>query len=475
MMAQTFDEADAVTFSDIVAKLWHNRGLLLLLPLITAAMACIYLIATDLRGNRPVVYFVDLNGIANERYPGGAAFSPQDLLAPEVLSELRRRFNIDPKVDLREALTVTYGTPVAAGLMQMYRNRLAARNLTHSELSTLNEEYRREIQSATQSTLHIDVNYVMLGGDESVGLALAKALPEIWTQVYSTRFRILSDPRLSVAAVSETDENMKTVASVLVVDAALAVMRQGLTILSEDSRLSSLRTEDGVSVADLAQNEKLFRTIYFDATKAAAFRANDSISASYIANLRHKVAELQRNVAQYDDTLEKLLRSRQDLVRKDAEGQPAPQARDAIQLGESGLAQIVTLAERASSNQFIEQTLQRRQELAFEASSIQRELEMIAGTGDFPHSHEANEKASEILKMITKQYNDLLRRAEARLRIQAGTLYTAKIGPTVQGALFPQRSFLVLGAAGAVGGLLGMLFALLRPNVQARSPEAIPS
>lgn len=454
-------DIDEISLADIVAKVWRGRGWIVLYAAVGVVVAAILITISAVTVNRPALYFIDLNGITDERYPGGAAFSPQNLLAPEVLSEVRRRFNLATDVKLREAITVSYGSPITGGLQKYYQRRLEARNLSQVDLAAINAEYQRELLSATQSSLQIEVNYSLIGLDAASGIAIARALPVIWTEVYATRFNIFADERLTPVSLSKEDETMDSVASVLVVDAALKTMRNGLTLLSTDNRFSAIVTEDGLTVSALRERIKVYDLIYFSPIKAYAFQAKDSVGTTYLYTTRQRLAELQRNVSQYDSAIDKLVRPRSmTTIPGDVTGAGTVVSKDGLQLGDSGITEIINLADRASSNALVQEMFKKREELSLEASAIQRDLDIITGSQEVAGLTAIRTSAVSALRDLITHYNELLGRANQTLRQQFKTLHTPVSGPLVPGSFLPGWAVLALFASGAAGGLVGLFVAL---------------
>lgn len=467
-MAHVSDKTDEVSVAEIVSTVWRGRGWILLYASVGLAIAAIYIMASAVKINRPVIYYIDLNAITNERYPGGAAFSPQNLVTPEVLSELRRRFQIDPKIKLREAITAAYGSPISAGMQQYYQRRLEARNLSQTDLAALNAEYKLELQETIRSSIQISINYSLMGIDAAAGSAIARALPEVWTEVYSTRYNIFADESITPISISAVDESMATVASVLVVDSALKTVRKGLKRLSEDNRVTGLISEGGFSVAALTEHLNTFESIYFSTIKAASFQTKDGVAAAYLNVTRQRLAELMRNVAQYDTALDKLLGPRQSTFSTREGGSSVPQ--DALQLGESGITEILKLADRASSNTVIYEMLDKRQKTAFEASALQKEFDIASGDQPIAEVGIPRPQAVLALRELTKHYNGILSRAEAALRQQFTTLYMPSAGPFVTGSFLPSWAPPMLVVSGAMGALIG-LFVALFANRSSKMPR----
>lgn len=172
-MSENADQEIGISLSDIFWRLWQWRGLIVLVPLLLAGLAA-------LGESRQATYLVSLRNIESQRYPNGSDFLPRDLLIPEVLSEVRRRYDIPASVDLNKAISVAYDSPVEEGIARSYQQRLSARNLTQAEIERLNQSYFQELRTAMRSALRVSVDYPVLDLDSERGMALAAELPRIW-------------------------------------------------------------------------------------------------------------------------------------------------------------------------------------------------------------------------------------------------------------------------------------------------------
>jgi hypothetical protein len=117
-----YSEEREFTFTDLIMRLWQGRVLIVLLPLFAMGLAAAYVGFSATQTNNPIVYFINLKSIENQRYPNGTEFSPRNLVIPEVLSVVRNRFDLPSQSALREALTVTYDSPIAPGLAHRPRS-----------------------------------------------------------------------------------------------------------------------------------------------------------------------------------------------------------------------------------------------------------------------------------------------------------------------------------------------------------------
>lgn len=455
-----------ISLSDILSKLWESRGIIIVAPILAVLFALLYLASSALTVHHPVSYVINLKGIENRQYPNGAAFSPQDLLVPEVLSEVRRRFNLPADARLRDAISATFDSLVADGISKNYRDRLEARNLSQAEISAINEAYLNALRDAMRSSLRISIDYRTLGVDGDLGLAIARALPEIWTSVFTTQFRIFTDPTLADVTVSQDAEDLKSTSSVLAANARIATMKRGIQTLIEDNRLSMFQTADGGSAATLGEELRRIETIFFDPIKSGSIRNDDPIAHSYLSRLQLEIADKRRQVAAYDEALKELRMFQGAGPGIQSTGQATTSERNTLQLGETAFAEIVQMVGRATYADFVQETLAKRNELMFEISTLMKDVDISTRQADFVLPSEFRAQAAKALEEFTKKYSDLTAAVRTQLRTRSGELYEPALGPLIQGSFISSRSLLILATAGFAGGLFAILFALLRGTLR---------
>ena len=108
MNEQSTYDADEISLTDIVLKLWRRRGLIVLLPLLAGGLGLIAVLMMATQSFTPTVYYLNLTGIEKGTYPNGVAFSPKDLQAPEVLAAQASRMQIEDVDDLQKAVNVSF-------------------------------------------------------------------------------------------------------------------------------------------------------------------------------------------------------------------------------------------------------------------------------------------------------------------------------------------------------------------------------
>ena len=168
---------------------------------------------------------------------------------------------------------------MAAAVSLKYKNRLAARGLNQADVESINDAYRLELQGLMQSGLRIDVNYAGLRVDEETGSAIAVAIPQIWSEIYSKQFRIFADTRIQGLAVTYSDEELDNPTSVITAKTRLDSIDKGLALLSSDNRLASVTTQDNKSAVDIIADLNRFRAVYFNPIFAESDDSGDRVSA----------------------------------------------------------------------------------------------------------------------------------------------------------------------------------------------------
>ena len=186
--------------TDIAVKLWQRRGLIVILPLLAGLLGVIAVFVMATQARMPVVSYLNLTGIEKGAYPNGVAFSPKDMQAPEVLAALASRLGIASDKDLNEAINVSFSSPMTAGIIKKYNDKLGQKGLNSAEIDAINAELDEELKRATQKTAHISIDYQSLGVSAEEGAEMAMLLPKLWAEIFTTQFRVLDNTKLSGAS-----------------------------------------------------------------------------------------------------------------------------------------------------------------------------------------------------------------------------------------------------------------------------------
>ncbi|MGB3538546.1 MAG: hypothetical protein WBA42_10335 [Mesorhizobium sp.] len=314
--------------------------------------------------------------------------------------------------------------------------------------------------------LRIDVNYIALGVSSATGIAIAKALPQIWSKVYSEKYRVFLDTKLVQAAITAKDEKLADAASILVVDARLSNIVSGLNIIGGDNRLATLATDDGLSAEELKQEVKRFQTVYFRPLFATGFSDSDPASQAYLRDRRLDIADLERRAAGIDHSLAEL---RDYQATMDSPATPlnaaAQPGNDSVQIGRGALGQIIGLAKTVSFSRYVTKLLDQRQSLVDDMSSLHKQIDLVTSADNISDRAAFRQQASGALQTLTKHYQDLLAKARERTIEQSSQFYRELASPAIVGSLLTSRAAILLALAFLAGLFLAVVYALVNPLI----------
>lgn len=457
-----------ISLRDLLTKTWRLRGLVFIIFFLALLLAGLWVLKTAASFRNPVSYFVTLRNIENSKFPNGADFSPQDLLIPQVLGALQSRFDIPTETNVRDFVSVEYGSPMSAALSLKYNNRLAAKGLSQTDIENINDAYKSELQGLMQSGLRIDVNYTGLGVDQSTGAAIAVAIPQIWSDIYSKQFRIFADTRIQRLAVTYSDEELNNPASVITAKTRLDSIDKGLTLLSSDNRLASVTTRGNKSAVDVIADLDHFRDVYFNPIFAESNNGGDHVSAIYVRERTLTVEDWKRRVAGLDRTLAQIneyQNSGKVAGNWDADSTSREVgAGQNVQVADSALGKIIELSDKASLADYMKTVLQQRQNIVEKISELQKELDLTQASSGVEISPEFLQAAAKEFSSLTAEYQELLGTARLRMREAAGELYVPLSPPAVSGSLFSLRSLLAFPIMMVLGAILSTALVLLWPE-----------
>ncbi|WP_139789172.1 hypothetical protein [Manganibacter manganicus] len=447
------------------------------MPILFVLTAATGLAVWSIRLHSPIEYYINLKGIQDGKYPSGAAFSPNDLLIPQVIGAVAKKFAIEDQAALRQAFQVRYGSVLEAGLNDKYRKRLANKSLTTTEIDAINARYAAELSKTVRSGLKIDFDYLSVGVDKASGKAMAAALPEAWTTIYPQLFKVIVDTRLQNVAIPKNLAKLDDASSLLFASHAMRNLRRGLTIISEDDRLNSVATIKGNTAADLMQGLDRFATQYFDPL-FQTIDQEDPISGAYVRQTTLEISNQQRQLAGFNATINDLQNFRglkQNLSDASSSGASfSTTGTSSVQLNESGINEIAGLVERATLADYLTEVLNKRQGKLVEIAELEKELAMLKNPLPANTSTAFREAATEQFKTIVDQYTELLGLAQQRFTGFINQMYAPASSPQVLGTLLPPRSLQILGLSALLGLIAAGIASMLRPEKIRKVAERAP-
>ena len=459
---------DEISISELLMKLWAKRGLIVFLPLVLAGLTVAGLLVTKVNSSDKLSYYIELTGLKDNAYPNGTAFSPQDLLNPQVTAELKERFALDSEANIGESVQVAFGSPLSNGVLTEYRAALSANSkASPEEIALINERYKQRVNAAARRGLRIEVDYERLGLSKSRGTELAYALPRVWSQVFSSRFRIFMETGIARLPTVETNVNFSSTVGALQAELQLNSIEEGITILTEDSRFRALEV-DGVSPGDLERRIGDFQRIYFNPIYSNSFGGKDGLSKIYRQDLILELAELEASLMELNDRITSITElQRATTASSSTGGNDFNNGSSQVQIEGDALNQLVNLSRTASLSEYLQTSFDQRIELIQLKAAISTRLGKMGDDSDRDRDRLLSDDflatASALFTDIQATYGQLLKQAQKTALAETPSLY--EVSTQVQGnKLLQRRDFLFIALALALGGMLAVIAALLWPK-----------
>ena len=457
--SEQFD--DEISIGDIIVKLWRRRGLIVIIPILAGALGVLTVLLMATQSSAPVVHYVNLTGIEKGKYPNGVDFSPRDLQSPEVLSSLVDKFGIEQSEDFGEAVSVSYGAPTTEGILEKYQVRLSQKGLKAAEVDAINAELNEELRRATEKTAQIAIDYQSIGVDEGTAAQMALALPIVWAEVFTTKFRVLDNTQLT--GLSQANKlSLSSSAGVLESSDYVDDMIRGLKVIQEDSRLSGLQTYSGATAADLSVRVEDFNNLYLSAILSRNLANEDTLTKFYQTDLILRISMIKEQVDGIDDAINSI----QSVVAGEANQVAAGQTygADRMQVTGDAISDIVNLVNKSSLSDYLTELYEEKRKLIRERSELNLRLKKIqenVGYGsDFLRLSEGK------LNALNRDYVELLVAAREMNRQNNKTLSQSLGSPHRAGSLIPKRGILIILLSVVAGGFLAAVAALLMPDRQ---------
>jgi len=462
---------DEVTLSDVVGKLWAGRGVVVALAALGLCAGLFSALMQVARTSHAMEYYVELSGIEKARYPNGTAFSPQDLLAPAVIDKLRRAAlpGID-SIEIRDAFTVTFANPTTEAILLKFRQRTAGADVTVAELNTIGAQFDEELANSIQQMLRISMDFGTLGLNEGQARNVITALPEFWSEVYTTQFRVLDDTTLQGQSIIE-DAGLDQAIGVIEADRTLTTMRAGLTVLANDNRLALLQTGDGQTPEDLASQLDTFDSVYLSPVISRELASNEAMTSFYINDISLEIERLNESVASLDATVNNitLILGGQARVPANLDQDGFRGTPNGLRVSDGAFGDIVELANRASLATYLTSVFERRHDYIRERAALEARLRQISESPAL--SSAFVDAAQERWSSLIGSYNALLTGARQVIRQRSGELHRPAIAPRKIGTTYAEPLTL-FGAIGLLAGLLvGATASLVRPVRQRPAAE----
>ncbi|MGC4025762.1 MAG: hypothetical protein QM744_11780 [Mesorhizobium sp.] len=432
---------DENTITEVFQMLWRKRGIILIALAIGILIGVWAAASSFPRAPAPVTHYISLTGMEITRqgnvgdtddrqkivvtYPNGTVFLPRDLLDPQVLQRVREQLGLGDDVPLNRGIGVSFEAPWTEEIMRRYKERLAVRGITQADIDSLNSDLERDLLAANMGGLRIDVSPAALGVSGSVAVAIAKALPQAWRDVYTERYRTLLNTDLPNLMAEQNDGDLASPPSVTAAQMKIVSMLRGLDIMANDNRLATVTNGSGQTANDLESNLRQFRTVRFAPFAAPVFATDNPSVVAYRKDLETRLASSKREAETINRTLQDVL---SNPIGKAA---LQPSVESVVQTDGTMLSQLLGLAQRASLTPMVPDIIGKRDEIETNIGRLERELVMITEQATPQASTESPADIAAALQKLTEDYRGLYAASAERLRTASSTFYADLSAPSI--------------------------------------------
>jgi len=452
----TFDgtEQAGANFYEILDRLRKRLGIIALVVFLSSIAGILIVLGRASQAPTPIVYYVNLIGIENGEYPSGVSFSANDIVAPEVLAELVEEFGRSTE-DLSAAISVSLGSPLAFGIVKKHTARLSQKGLTAAEIDEINTEMRDELHASSEKYARIFVDFRKLGLSEEQGKFLATILPKKWEEVFTKKYRVLDNTKLSSASTARYIA-LSEPAGVIEATNHVETMLAALKIIQEDGRLAGLQTIDGTTAADLSSKISNFNDLYLSAVVSENLSDASPMIAYYQTDLRLRIEQLDEQIS----SLRQSIRSIQQVITGEVaeSGRQSGNGQNNFDVNGNAIGEIVELVNRSELAKYLtslHSQVHSNIELRSQLTLRLKKNEQRIGTDiDFVKYTEAQ------LNEFNEQYVELLIDARAVSK-RVGAEFHSSFGEPYRATDYSLSfaSFLTVGLAAFVGTFFAVLFA----------------
>lgn len=476
---------DEIDLSELILNVWRQRGLIIGVTLIAVLAALIFHFnkATFAVPNK-VSYGISLTFNDKGTYPNGNVFSPNDLIANQVIKKTLKTLAIDkPVKDIRLALAVNYSN----GLLEKSETKLSQMlNNTKNpeEVTQLTQEAISNLRSKSRGFLTLQLNLKQAGVSADLGSRLLTELVDNWAT-------ISIEKGLTTADISRpfskfiVKENSNLIDSFENAASYLEALKSASEQLAEQDGVNTLIV-NGRTLEDMRRNLKSIESNDIDPLRAYAYSNsiyladNDPVikirldSRERLLKLEHK--HLTQQLAVHNEVLKDLTDQRLD---KNALGKTSMRSDEAL-MDESLLNSMIDLGSKLSNVELREMLISEILKINDEILDLEKEIDILLGANENQGDNkpikiltEAIDEVAVELNSYTEQLNSFLKDYSTLVMQNTGRLYISETGTSVSGGGLQISKKIVLHTALALvlGGMLGLFVALIRSVLLNRKAE----
>lgn len=418
------DSVDILPFILRVLKRWR---LIAVLSIPVPVIIAVSLFATTLQPTKSISQIIRFYGIVDGSYPNGTAFTSQDLYTPEVLGRLAQKVEI-PELSVAEYYELFEMQPYGVNLKLLeaiHQGEVdqVKDNKEHSQadLEKINSDFLSRVESENKNLWRLTLEHERLGLSEEAAARVLAAWPKAWEEEMVGNFRVLSDLGLRGSTLIDGGD-LSIPENAYYANEQLSHVVAGLGRMSNDVRFRKLQSEKGRTPDELLISIAEYRKVFFQPLYSSVLSIDSPLSEFYLQDQELEIARLEKEISSLQSVVDDVLS-----VDVRTQASPGPKADgDIITIGDGTLNDIVGLVQKASMQDFLTGTLNKRHGLEVQKSQVEKSLAQVQGNRLL--SPEFVATVSGIHDDILKEYNDLLRSAEERVN-QSYLSFYKPMGP----------------------------------------------
>ena len=358
---------------------------------------------------------IRLFGIS-ERYPNAIGFNKSDFLAPEILKELFEstgltQFDPEEYADIvsvaisrrgENAIHAKYDAQIAI----VSEGKKSAEN--HAEIVSLIGQRNQEVADLNKNNITLQIDYEKYGIDKGSAQIVLDAWPKIWERIVVVDYRVITDLSLnSMTLITDTDLSIPE--NAYYARRQLDFVRGNLAKFSNDPRFKKLISTKGRTPIEVLRGIDEFDQVLFTPLYSSVLSIDTPLSEFYLADQTLSIEVLDKQIASLQSIVDDVAALE---VNGREKGKAPRDTGDIIQIGDGTLDDIVGLVQKASLQDFLTTTLNRRHELVVAKAAIEKNLAQVAGNTLLTENFFST--TSKIYRDIIAEYGDLLLKADGQ-------------------------------------------------------------
>lgn len=352
-----------------------------------------------------------------QTYPNGTPFSLTDFLEPAILNDLFASTGLtqfDPE-EYENILSIRRSTADTSFINAKYAVQadliVADKDQSESSLAALQDlalQKQAELQQANKDIITLQVDYERFGIDKQSAEILLETWPKIWANYMVRNYRVVFDLSLNSMALIDGGD-LSVPENAYYARQQLDFVRGNVQRFTSDPRYRRMVSNRGRTPIEILRGINEYDQVLFTPLYSSILSIESPLSEFYLADKTLRIEQLDKQIASLQTVVDDITKMEMG-VRSQSGSSGANVDGDIIQIGDGTLNDIVGLVQKASLQDFLTSTLERRHQLVVEKTGVEKGLSQIKGNTLL--SPEFVKTVSKIHKDIIDEYGDLLKKAE---------------------------------------------------------------